>query len=77
MRVKKLWCVKTSMSVDGEIYLDGSAALVLPNGSLVVYDDEEEAAVTMAFAPDAWQTVHDMDGERDKPRSIKIWRGEV
>lgn len=74
------WCVKTPLSMDGEIYVEGDEARIGQDGSLAIVQHAQAnlpELLNLAFAAGRWLSVHVMDGAADKPAAVKIWKGEV
>lgn len=76
------WCIKTSLSEDGEIYLNADEIEVTPTGALVCWRLLKtgiipERHIVFAAAPGQWQAVYAASVIDGCAVAVDYWAGEV
>ncbi len=74
------WCVKTSQSQSGEIYVHADAARVQDDGTLVFYqepDVDRTELINLALASGTWTAVYAASVVDGSAVAVEHWDGEV
>ena len=69
------YCVKTSLSDDGAIYVYANITEVAPDGTLVL--SKAEGRIVLALAKGQWEAVYAASVLDAEPVAVTRWEGEV
>jgi len=72
------WCVKTSLSSDGELYLMADRAEVVADGSLLFWTDrtgDQKSFINFAIAPGNWKAFYAVSLIDGRSLSVEHWQG--
>ena len=73
---KFYWCVKSSLSQNGEIYVMGDTAQVTECGALVI-TTSKECGSNLVIAPGKWTAVFAASLIDGAAVAVEHWKGEV
>lgn len=71
----KYWCVKTSLSLNDDIYVHGNDAFVLDSGALVLVGVGDVPVLTIA--PGEWKACYAASVLDGSAVAVVHWKGEV
>jgi hypothetical protein len=72
------WCVKSSLSKDGEIYFHADYIEVNSNGDMIGWREKEDAKFqTLVIASGQWTVFYAAKCFCGSPVFVEHWKGEV
>lgn len=74
---RNYWCIKTSLSDDGEIFVSADQLDVTGGGALIASHNHPRNRITLILAPGTWSAAYAASTDDGLALAIEHWEGEV